>query len=103
MRCARLGLASASAALLLAACTTNAAPAQTTVTVPWRDYEPSLQTKIDSMAAAKDCQGLLIQFNEIGGTNLAVRTQFGHGNEEILQYIDGKERAAGCFEATTTT
>jgi hypothetical protein len=90
-------------ALALAACSKDAAPTQATVTVPWRDYDPTLQAKIDAMAAAKDCQGLLIQFNEIGGTNLAVRNQFGHGNEEILGYIDKKERAAGCFPSVTTT
>jgi len=88
---------------MVSSCSTDTAPRQTTITVPWRDYEPALQSKIDAMAAAKDCQGLLIQFNEIGGTNLAVRNQFGHGNEEILQYIDGKERAAGCFGVVTTT
>ena len=96
-------LAWACAALVVSACSSDSAPRQTTVTVPWRDYAPTLQATIDAMAAAKDCQGLLIQFNDIGGTNLAVRTKFGHGNEEILQYIDGKERAAGCFGATTTT
>jgi len=89
----------------LCACSTDDRRTQDTVStiVPWRDYEPSMQTKIDAMAAAKDCQGLLVQFNEIGGTNLAVRTKFGHGNEEILQYIDRKERAAGCFGPVTTT
>jgi hypothetical protein len=67
--------------------------------VAWRDYEPGLQAKIDAMAVAKDCAGMQLEFNEIGGTNLAVRNKFGHGNEEILQYIDLKERADNCFPA----
>jgi len=32
-----------------------------------------------------------------------VRTKFGHGNEEILDYIDAKQHAAGCFDPTSTT
>jgi len=103
MKWPRRTLAWAGAALIVSACSTDSAAPPTTVTVPWRDYPPTLQAKIDAMAATKDCQGLLVQFNEIGGTNLAVRNQFGHGNEELLQYIDGKERAAGCFGTATTT
>jgi hypothetical protein len=73
--------------------------------VEWADYEPSLQATIDAMAVAQDCDGMQLKFNEIGGTNLAERNKFGHGNEAVLTYIDAKERAADCFPtaATTTT
>ena len=69
----------------------------------WKDYAPSLQAKIDAMSNAKDCKGLQLEFNEIGATNLAVSNQFGHGNVEILDYIDNKERAASCFNVVTTS
>jgi len=85
---------------MLAACSGD--KKETTLVVPWRDYEPGLQAKIDAMATAHDCQGLTIEFNQIGGTNLAVRTKFGHGNEEILQYIDTKEHGINCFPTAAT-
>jgi hypothetical protein len=90
--------------LTLVACTSSDAGGSTTsLVVLWSDYEPGLQAKIDAMAVARDCDGMQLQFNEIGGTNLAVRTRFGHGNVELLMYIDGKEREANCFPATGTS
>ena len=86
-------------ALVLAACSPNdggGTPSADAV-VLWKDYAPSLQAKIDAMADAKDCDGLQLEFNDIGATNLAMRNQFGHGNEAVLKYIDDKERQAGCF------
>jgi hypothetical protein len=102
MRWACRALIGACAALVLVACGGSDAGSSTTVplVVKWGDYEPGLQAKIDAMAVAKDCAGMQLEFNEIGGTNLAVRTKFGHGNEEILKYIDDKERAIDCFPAT---
>ena len=92
--------AAAGAALVLVACSSDGG---TSKDVAWKDYEPGLQAKIDGWATAKDCNDLTLEFNEIGGTNLAVRTKFGHGNEEILDYIDAKQHAAGCFNPTSTT
>ena len=87
------------AVVVLAACSSDAKSHE----VVWKDYEPGLQAKIDGWATAKDCQNLTLEFNQIGGTNLAVRTKFGHGNEEILDYIDAKQHAAGCFAPGSTT
>ena len=67
------------------------------VGVPWSDYAPALQAKIDAMATAKDCEGLQAEFNQIGATNLAMRNRYGHGNFEVLKYIDDREREASCF------
>ncbi len=95
-------LTGACAALTLAACSSSDGGVGTseTVVVPWRDYAPSLQAKIDAMALAKDCDGMQVDFNRIGATNLAMRNRFGHGNVEVLQYIDDKEREANCFPLT---
>ena len=91
-------LAGACAALVLAACSTSdGGGSGNRGTVPWRDYAPSLQARIDEMARAKNCDGLQLEFNEIGATNLAMRTNFGHGNVEVLNYIGEKEREANCF------
>ena len=89
----------ACAALTLAACSTANGGGTTTesAAVPWRDYAPSLQANIDALAAAKDCNGLQAHFNQIGATNLAERNRSGHGNFQVLKYIDDKERAANCF------
>jgi hypothetical protein len=89
-------------ALTLAACSSSDGTAVTT-TVPWRDYAPGLQARIDAMALAKDCDGMQLEFNQIGGTNLEVRNKFGHGNVEVLTYIDSKEREANCFPSTVAS
>jgi hypothetical protein len=90
--------------MTLAACSgSDAVNGTVPLVVKWRDYAPGLQAKIDAMAAAKDCDGLQFEFNDIGGTNLAVRNRTDHGNEEILNYIDTKERAVNCFNLVTTT
>lgn len=65
--------------------------------VSWNDYAPGLQAKIDTLATARDCVGLQLIFNQIGATNLVERNHFGHGNEEILKYIDAKENALNCY------
>jgi len=101
MRWVVRGFAAGCAALVLIACSGDG-PAKSKE-VPWRDYEAGLQAKIDGWVTAKDCQDLTLEFNQIGGTNLAVRTKFGHGNEEILDYIDAKQHAAGCFDSPTAT
>ena len=90
--------------MTLAACSSSdAGNSSVPLVVKWRDYAPGLQAKIDAMAAAKNCDGLQFEFNDIGGTNLAVRNRTDHGNEEILRYIDAKEREANCFNPVTTT
>ena len=92
------------AALTLVACSSSdAAKAPVSLPVQWGDYTPGLQAKIDAMSLAKDCNGMQIEFNQIGATNLAVRNRFGHGNVEVLQYIDDKERDASCFGPTGGT
>jgi hypothetical protein len=91
-------------ALSLVACSSSdGGSTATTLVVKWADYEPGLQAKIDAMAVAKDCSDMQLKFNEIGGTNLAMRNKYGHGNEEVLGYIDAKEREASCFATTVTT
>jgi hypothetical protein len=92
------------AALTLAACSgSDAAKAPVFLPVQWGDYTPGLQAKIDAMSTAKDCNGMQSEFNQIGATNLAVRNKFGHGNEDVLHYIDDKEREASCFPSTGDT
>ena len=97
-----VGVAAAAVLLMIlsTACSSDSAGgggASGSGAVAWADYEPGLQAKIDSMAVAKDCVGLQAEFNQIGATNLAMRNRYGHGNFEVLQYIDAKERAASCF------
>jgi hypothetical protein len=97
--------ATACAALAFAACSSSDAKGSPAVNLPvlWSDYTPGLQAKIDAMASAKDCDGMQAEFNQIGGTNLVVRARFGHGNVEVLQYIDDKERQANCFDSTVAS
>ena len=90
-------------ALTLAACSSSDGKTIVSLGVAWKDYAPGLQAKIDAFAIAKNCDGMQAEFNQIGATNLAERNKFGHGNEEVLKYIDGKEREANCFPSTSDT
>jgi hypothetical protein len=106
-RCLRT-LTGVCAALALAACSSSDGKGPpVSLGVSWQDYAPGMQAKIDTLAASKDCVGMQLVFNQIGGTNLAERNRYGHGNEEILKYIDAKEKAISCFPGgdtgTTTT
>lgn len=83
-------------ALALAGCSSDAAAPPASLGVSWQDYTPGLQAQIDTLATSEDCVGLQAVFNQIGGTNLAERNRFGHGNEAILKYIDAKEKSLNC-------
>lgn len=92
------------AVLILAACSSSdSGRTPVSLGVSWPDYAPGMQAKIDTLAASRDCVGLQLVFNQIGGTNLAERNRYGHGNEEILKYIDAKEKAISCFPSNTGT
>lgn len=73
------------------------APAAPEAGVPWGDYSPDVKTRIDGLAASKDCTALQDEFNTADANDAATRTRTGHGNTELMTYIDGRMRAAGCY------
>src|SRR5215212_268890 len=100
MRTARLALF----ALALAACgqpslPSGAATPQPPVgpAVPWSDYTAGLQSRIDSLAASKNCAGLQAEFDTANANNTITINRTGHGNADLMGYIDAKLRAAGCY------
>jgi hypothetical protein len=79
-------------ALLAIACTKNVPVVQ------WNDYEPSLQFRIDTLAAQAKCQELQDEFDTAEAGSAAMQEGTGHGNSELMAYIDAKMRAADCYE-----
>lgn len=65
--------------------------------IPWGDYAPGLQSTIDALATAKNCTALQSQFDAADANGDATKTRTGHNNAELMKYIDGKLRAAGCY------
>ena len=65
--------------------------------VPWQDYAPNLQSRIDDLADAKDCTALQSEFDVADANNAATRTRTGHNSADLMTYIDGKMRSAGCY------
>ena len=82
----------AAAALLLVACGGGDAPPD----VPWSDYAPAVRTRIDGLAAAKDCAGLQREFDQADANNQSTMSRTGHNNSDLMAYIDWQEKRAGC-------
>jgi hypothetical protein len=74
----------------------TAAPANNAGGVTWSDYAPGLQSTIDSLAAAKNCNALQQQFDTADANNAATQSRTGHNNADLMSYIDAKMSAAGC-------
>ena len=65
--------------------------------VPWTDYGPEVKTRIDSMAAAKNCPGLRAEFDTADENSDATLAGTGtYDNVALMSYIDDKMRDAGC-------
>lgn len=65
--------------------------------VPWQDYAPNLQSRIDDLAGAKDCTSLQAEFDAADANNDATRSRTGHNNADLMAYIDSKMRSTGCY------
>lgn len=72
-------------------------PPVVTASVPWNDYGPGLQARVDQMAASKDCMNLQAEFNNADTNSDATRARTGHSNVDLMEYIDSALRAAGCY------
>lgn len=64
--------------------------------VPWEDYG-NLQAAIDQAAAEKDCQQLQTMFDMADGNDANTRARTGHGNSDLMGYINDTMRDAGCY------
>lgn len=65
--------------------------------VPWGDYDPSVQQRIDTLARAKECAALQSEFDLADANNAATMSRTGHNNAKLMAYIDDKMRSAGCL------
>jgi hypothetical protein len=65
--------------------------------VQWRDYAGDLQSRIDGLAARKDCGGLQREFDIADAKSAETRQRTGHNNAELMEYLDNKMRGAGCY------
>ena len=84
------------AALTLTGCGGAAAPA--VASVQWADYAPGLQGRIDGLATAKDCAALQKEFDVADKNSEAVKARTGHGNAELMKYLDATLKGAGCYK-----
>lgn len=65
--------------------------------VPWDDYASTVRTRIDEMAVSADCSGLQVEFDSADDADAATRNRTGHGNADLMSYIDAQMRRAGCY------
>lgn len=100
-----LGIA---AVLLLAGCASSvpaeapasssaASQAPTRTEVPWGDYDPSVQTRIDDLTDAADCSALQAEFDTADANNDITMNRTGHNNADLMTYIDEALELAGCY------
>lgn len=66
--------------------------------VPWQDYDPTLQSRIDQLGAARDCTSLQQQFDNADANSEATRSRTGHSNSDLMAYIDSAMQKAGCYK-----
>ena len=66
--------------------------------VDWSNYAPSVRTRIDSLAATRDCSGLQREFDLADANDRAQRSRTGTGNADLMRYIDNELRGAGCYD-----
>ena len=91
------------AAVLLAGCqgeqriTEGLSSSVAAPTVQWGDYSADLQSRIDAAAASRDCDALQEEFDVADANDDATRARTGHGNAELMTYIDAALRTAGCY------
>lgn len=71
---------------------------QANESVPWSDYAPGLQARIDSLGDAADCSGLQTEFDTADANNQLTQNRVGHNNADLMAYIDDTMREAGCYD-----
>lgn len=86
-------------ALVAAACSDGGSSGPTPDTdLPWSDYAPGLQARIDTLGTSRDCAGLQDEFDTAAANNDATRNRTGHDNVELIGYIDDTMEMASCYE-----
>jgi len=65
--------------------------------VDWSNYDSSVKARIDALEASADCTGLQDEFDTADANNAVQRERTGTGNNELMSYIDGLMRDAGCY------
>ena len=65
--------------------------------VPWGDYAADLQPRIDGLTASADCAGLQAEFDAADANDDATRDRTGHGNTELMMYVDESLQMASCY------
>jgi hypothetical protein len=61
--------------------------------VPWSDYDPGLQGRID----AAGCAQLQVMFDQADANNTATMRRTGHNNADLMTYIDDTMRDKDCY------
>lgn len=64
--------------------------------VDWDNYSPTVKSRIDSLALAKECEELQSEFDTAAANDSAQRNRTGSGNADLMQYINEKLKSAGC-------
>ena len=64
--------------------------------VDWENHAPSVKTRIDALAAARDCAGLQLEFDTAEANSDAQYERTGDNNADLMGYIDARMAAAGC-------
>lgn len=65
--------------------------------VQWEDYAPSVKTRIDELAAQKDCEALQAEFDNADANNEATMSRVGHNNAQLMSYIDFLMSKSACY------
>lgn len=60
-------------------------------------YAVAVQERIDELANGENCNALQDEFDTAEANNEAMIERTGSGTADLMEYIDGRMREAGCY------
>lgn len=64
--------------------------------VPWSEYAPQVHHNAMQAVGSGDCQAMQQAFDDAANSDDAHRSRWGHGNSDLMAYLDDQMQAAGC-------
>lgn len=64
----------------------------------WKNYAPSVKTKIKEMVERGNCEELQAEFDLLAKNDKAQKQFRGEGNAKLMDFIDKTMREIGCYE-----
>lgn len=65
--------------------------------VPWSEYAPQVHDATMRAVGSGNCRAMQRAFDGAANSDDAHRARWGHGNTDLMGYLDQQMKAAGCY------